>query len=60
MENLELVPRFIELEDDLGMVQVLPIFVTRQVDDNARMRRSATLAVLQKAQSNALELQKKG
>ncbi len=60
MENLEPVPYFIEPEDDLDMVQALPIFVTRQVDDTERMRRSATLAVLQKAQSNALELQSKG
>lgn len=56
MENLEPVLRFIEPGDDLDMVQALPIFVTLQVDDTARIRRSATLAVLKKAPSNALEL----
>lgn len=60
MENLEALPFFIEPGHDLDTVQALPIFVTRQVDDATRTQRSATLAVLQKAQSNALERQKNG
>jgi hypothetical protein len=60
MENLEPLPRFIEPGDDLDVFQALPIFVTRQVDDAADMRRSATLATLQKAQSKALEQQNNG
>ena len=60
MENLEPVPRFIEPGDDLDMVQALPIFVTREVDGTAGMRRSVMLAVLRKAQNNALARQNNG
>ena len=60
MESLDWVPHFIELGDAQDTVLELPIFVTRQVDEATRKQRLATLAVLQKAQSNALERQNNG
>lgn len=59
MNSTELVPRFIEPGDDQDESLVLPLYVSRQVDDETRRAQEArkrllAAAVLQQQRADAL------